>query len=66
VKHSVSKVAAVGGALSLAAMQSQAALDTAVTTAIGNTSADISEAGVLIIGLAVVAMGIRWVKATFF
>lgn len=45
---------------------SNAALDAAVTTAVGTTSADISEAGTLIIGLAVVAMGVRWVKATFF
>lgn len=43
-----------------------AALDASVTTAVAGTSADITEAGTLIIGLAVVAMGVRWVKATFF
>ena len=50
----------------LAASASQAALDVGIGTAVATTSADISEAGVLIIGLAVVAMGVRWVKATFF
>lgn len=33
----------------------------------GNTvAADITEAGAFIIGLAVLALGIRWTKATFF
>lgn len=58
--------AAVAAPLALVAGPSFAALDASVTTAIGNASADITEAGGLIIGLAVVAMGIRWVKATFF
>ena len=51
---------------SVVAIPAHAALDVAVTTAVATTSADITEAGVLIIGLAVVAMGVRWVKATFF
>lgn len=46
--------------------QANAALDAGIATAVATTSADITEAGVLIIGLAVVAMGVRWVKATFF
>lgn len=61
-----SKVAVVGASLGMVSLPSMAALDAAVTTAVGTTSADISEAGTLIIGLAVVAMGVRWVKATFF
>ena len=48
------------------ASPSYAALDASVTSAIATTAADITEAGVLIIGLAVVALGVRWVKATFF
>ncbi|WP_036550820.1 major capsid protein [Neptunomonas japonica] len=43
-----------------------AALDAAVTTQVATTSADITEAGTLLVGLAVVAMGMRWLKATFF
>ncbi|SIS44643.1 major capsid protein [Neptunomonas antarctica] len=62
------KLAAGGVAVSgLVVMASaNAALDAAVTTQIATTSADITEAGTLLIGLAVVAMGLRWVKATFF
>ena len=61
------KVALSGATLaSVIAMPSQAALDAAVGTAVAGVSADITEAGVLIIGLAAVAMGVRWVKATFF
>lgn len=58
--------AAVAGVAAVGASAANAALDPAVTTAISNTSADITEAGGLIIGLAVVAMGVRWVKAQFF
>lgn len=39
---------------------------TAVTAEIAGVKADILEVGGLIIGLAVTAMGIRWVRATFF
>jgi hypothetical protein len=66
VTSSKSKALAVGTGLMLGAQQSMAALDPAVPTAVATTSADITEAGTLIIGLAVVAMGVRWVKATFF
>ena len=50
----------------IATSMANAALDPAVTAAVATTSGDITEAGTLIIGLAVVAMGVRWVKATFF
>lgn len=53
-------------ALALAASSASAAVDVGVTTAIGTLSTDLATIGGLIIGLAVVAMGIRWTKATFF
>lgn len=52
--------------LTLAAAQSHAALDAAVTTAMANTSADIAELGVIIIGIAAVAMGFKWLKGMIF
>ena len=52
--------------LTVQAGVANAALDVAVTDAMTATQADIVEAGGLIIVLAVVAMGLRWVKATFF
>lgn len=58
-------VAASLAGLALAS-PSFAALDTAVTTAISGAQADVVEAGGLIIGMAAAAMGLRWVKATFF
>jgi hypothetical protein len=54
------------GAVLLAPLPAMAAIDAAVTTAMGEVSTDIATIGTLIIGLAVVALGIRWVKATFF
>mgnify|MGYP001496581510 CR=1 FL=1 len=68
VKKQGAKVGAVvvGAGSMVMAGAANAALDAAVTTEISNTSANITEAGTLIIGLAVVAMGVRWVKATFF
>jgi hypothetical protein len=59
------KSAVVGG-LAVVGASAHAALPEGVTTQFTSTQADIVEAGGLIIGLAVVAMGIRWVKATFF
>ena len=59
------KVGAGATALVVAG-QSHAALDAAVTTAISDAQADIVTAGGLIITMAAVAMGLRWVKATFF
>jgi hypothetical protein len=52
-----------GLAVPLTAM---AAIDAAVTTAMAEVSTDITTIGGLIITLAAVALGIRWVKATFF
>lgn len=61
------KLLSVGlGSLAVVGNSAFAALPTAVTDQFTATTADITEAGGLIIGLAVVAMGIRWVKATFF
>jgi len=59
----------VSSGVAVAAVTAGAAyaeLPAAVATEIATVKADISTAGGLIIGLAVVAMGIRWVKATFF
>lgn len=65
LKSRLGKLTAGATAL-VAAGQSHAALDTAVTTAISDAQADIVTAGGLIITMAAVAMGLRWVKATFF
>lgn len=67
-KRFMKKLAAGGAAVSamVTAGVANAALDAAVTTQVATTSSDITEAGTLLIGLAVVAMGVRWVKATFF
>lgn len=63
-----SKAFAVGAGttLAVASGSAMAELPAEVTTEIASVKADITSAGALIIGLAVVAMGIRWVKATFF
>lgn len=62
-----SKIAAVVGVPALlGSMASQAALDVGVTTSISDAQADITEAGGLLIGLAAVVLGLRWVKAMFF
>lgn len=50
----------------VAAGSAYAELPADVATEIATVKTDITTAGGLIIGLAVVAMGIRWVKATFF
>lgn len=60
------RLIAASGIAAMAASGANAALDTAVTTQFATTTADVTEAGVLIISLAAVALGIRWVKATFF
>lgn len=67
-KRMMKKLAAGGTAVAamVCAASANAALDASVGTAVAGTSADITEAGTLMIGLAVVAMGVRWVKATFF
>lgn len=57
---------ASGATVAAVSLPSQAALDAAVTTAIADAQANVVEAGGLIIVFAAVAMGLRWVKATFF
>lgn len=59
-------VSAVVSASLLSAVSATAAIDVGVTTAMAEVGTDIATIGTLIIGLAVVALGIRWVKATFF
>jgi hypothetical protein len=39
---------------------------TAATTAVSGVSTDLQTVGVAIIGVAAVALGIRWIKAMFF
>lgn len=60
------KAAVFGATLASVSLPSLAALDVAVTTAISDAQADVVEAGGLIIIMAAAAMGLRWVKATFF
>jgi hypothetical protein len=63
------KKLALGLSASVAALfaGSAAALDlTAPTATLATVQTDIETVGLLVIGLAAVAMGIRWVKATFF
>lgn len=63
----VSTVAAAGAAaLSASHSMAVSVVDGTVTSQIDDTQADILTVGAAIIGLAVIAMGIRWVKATFF
>jgi hypothetical protein len=59
-------VAGVGLVSLIAAGNAAAAVDAAVSTEMGVIKTDITTVGGLIIALAVTAMGIRWVKATFF
>jgi hypothetical protein len=53
-------------AFALVSQSSHAALDVGVTDAITAATADITEAGGLLIGIAAVVLGLRWVKAMFF
>lgn len=39
---------------------------TAITASIASATTDITAVGTLLIGLAAVSLGIRWVKAMFF
>jgi hypothetical protein len=64
LKKRFAQIAATGAAIVPAI--SHAALDTAVTDSITATQADIVQAGGLLIGLAVVGLGLRWVKGMFF
>ncbi|MCB0482680.1 MAG: hypothetical protein KDC83_14725 [Flavobacteriales bacterium] len=65
VKTQVSVLTAAASAMVISA-PSHAALATEVTDAITAAQGDIVTAGGLIIAMAAVAMGLRWVKATFF
>lgn len=60
------RVAAVAASLGLLAVQAHAALPTAVTDAIDDATADITTAGGLLIGLAALGLGLRWIKGMFF
>lgn len=66
-RNRASKSLAVAGGAVLTAQQASASvLPSDFATVMGETETDITTVGGAIIGLAVVAMGIRWVKATFF
>ncbi len=57
----------LAGVLALVAGPAFGAIDVgAATTAIGDASTAITTVGGLLIGLAAVAMALRWVKAMFF
>ena len=60
------QIALVGVPALVGSSLANAALDTAVTDSITAAQADIVQAGGLIIGIAAVVMGLRWVKAMFF
>ena len=61
------KIAASGGVvLGASAVPSFAAVDAAVTTAITDAGADVATIGAAMLGLAVVAMTYKWLKASFF
>lgn len=61
------KVAAATSALVLAgSAQAASILPSSFTADMGDVSTDITTVGGALIGLAVVAIGIKWVKATFF
>jgi uncharacterized protein (DUF362 family) len=52
--------------LVLASANASAAVDAAVTTAITNAGTDIATIGAAMLGLAVIAMTYKWLKASFF
>jgi N-acetylglucosamine kinase-like BadF-type ATPase len=62
----VKTASALGVVLSAIALPSVAAVDAAVTTAITEAGTDIAVIGAALIGLAVVAMTYKWLKASFF
>ena len=51
---------------SLSAGSAQAAVDTTVTDAITAAGTDVSTIGAAMLGLAVIAMTFKWLKASFF
>lgn len=67
--NTVRKVGAIGSASALGlvlAAQVQAEVPAAVTTAITEAGTDIGIIGAALLGLAVVAMTFKWLKASFF
>lgn len=63
--HISTALAVALGTLAIAS-GANAALDTAVTTAISGSQADMVEAGGLLVIAAATVMGLRWVKGMFF
>lgn len=53
-------------AASMVSAPAMAAVDAAITTELATVKTDMLTVGGLIIALAAAALGIRWVKATFF
>ena len=66
MKRSLSKVALLGAPVGLVAVPSYAAVDAAVTTAITDAGTDIATIGAAMLGIAVIAMTYKWLKASFF
>lgn len=60
------RVVAVGSAAALVGANTHAALPENVTSQLTAVQANITEVGGAIVLLAVVALGFRWLKATFF
>lgn len=61
------KIVAAASALVLAgSVQAESILPSTFSTQMADVSTDITTVGGALIGLAVVAVGIKWVKATFF
>ena len=61
-----SKVALLGAPLVSVSVPSLAAVDAAVTTAITDAGTDVATIGAAMLGLAVIAMTYKWLKASFF
>ena len=65
-KQHLSKVAAVVGVSAIASIPAHAAVDASVTAAIDTAATDIGTIGAAMLGLAVVAMTYKWLRASFF
>ena len=61
-----SKVALLGAPVAAVSLPSSAAIDTTVTDAITAAGVDIGTIGAAMLGLAVIAMTYKWLKASFF
>ncbi len=66
MKSMMKKVGIGTGMIMASVGSAYAALPEAVNTQVGETTGNLNEAGALLVGLAVVAMGWRWLKAAFF